>query len=121
MSRKKSLENIVKRQDNHVKHFDPIDAISHHVVFLIFIAIMFLMGVFLFFAASPGPDAATTYALYEFEPITIHKEIGESVSNFVENVRNSENRPLVLLILYTFWIIIFGLINMVLFERNVRK
>jgi len=121
MSRKKSLENIVKRQDNHVKHFDPVEAISHHVVFLIFISLMFLMGVFMFLTSAPAPDAATTYALYEFEPITIHKDIAEGVSNYVENVRNSENRPLVLLILYTFWIVIFGLINMVLFERKVHK
>jgi len=119
MKRKKSLESIVKRQDNHVKHFDPAEAIHHHVVFVIFIAMMFLMGIFMFLMAEPGDP--TAYAIVQFEPITIHHDIANSVSGFIDNVRHSENRPLVLLALYTFWIVIFGLINMVLYERQLRK
>jgi len=121
--RKKSLESLVKcvAKDNHVRHFDPIDAISHHVVFVVFISLMFLMGLFLFMTSEPGPTQATTFAIYEFEPVTFHKDIASTVSDFINNVRNSEDRPLVLLALYTFWIIIFGLVNMAIYERNLHK
>ena len=121
MSRRKTLESLVKGQERHVKHFDPLEAISHHVVFLVFISLLFLMGAFMFLASEPSASPTATYALYEFEPITLHKDIATSISDFVENVRHSENRPLVMLVLYTFWIILFGLINMVLYERQVRR
>jgi len=117
---KKSLETIVGKQ-KHVKHHDPLEPINHHVVFLLFISLLFLMGVFVFLTAAPGEGSATTYAIMDFNKITIHKDIASSVSNFISDVRHSENRPLVLLVLYTFWIILFGLINMVLFERQIRK
>lgn len=120
MKKKKSLETIVKPEPGHVRHFDPIDAISHHVVAVVFIALLFLASLVMFFLAEPTQEA-TTYAIYTFEPITIHKEIGTGITEFVDSVRHSENRPLVLLSLYTFWIIIFGLVNMVLYERELER
>ena len=120
MSRKKSLERIVEHHAKvkYVKHFDPLDAISHHVVFVIFLALLFMFGIFMFMTAEQTPQTATTFAIYEFEPITIHKDIANSVSDFIYNIRHSEERAFVLLALYTFWIIIFGLVNTVLFERE---
>ncbi len=123
MSRKKSLENLVKSQarDNHVKHFDPIDAISHHVVIVIFLSMLFLFSLVLFFTSVQNPGSATAYAIIEFKAPTFMNSIGSGVSGFISNVRQSEERPLILLTLYTFWIVIFGLVNMALYERNLHK
>ena len=123
MRRKKSLEGIVKgnKKPNHVKHFDPTEAIHHHIVLILFISMMFLFSLVLFFTSEPMPESAVSYAIYEFQPITIHKDIGAGVSEFIYNVRHSEDRPLVLLTLYTFWIVIFGLVNMALYEKSIHK
>ena len=120
--RKESLERLVQHhaKEKYVRHFDPLDAIAHHVVFIIFIALLFMFSTFMYLTAEPTPQSAVTYAIYEFEPVTIHKDIANSIGDFIYNVRNSEDRPFVLLLLYTFWIVIFGLINMVLFEREKR-
>ncbi len=121
--KKATLENLVKEdaRRGHVHHIDPLQAISHHLVFLVFIGLAFLLMLFVYFIAPATPESATSFVIYEFEPITVHKEIAGAVFDFIFKVRHSEDRPLVLLALYTFWIVIFGLINMVLYERNLKK
>ncbi len=123
MSSKKSLENIVKSKegDNHVKHFDPVDAISHHVVLVIFLCMLFLFSLVLFFTSEQNPASATAYAIMQFKTPTVFHSMGAGISGFISNVRQSEDRPLILLTLYTFWIVIFGLVNMALYERNLQK
>jgi ABC-type transport system involved in multi-copper enzyme maturation permease subunit len=121
MSRE-SLEGIVEDhgKHRHVKHYDALDAVNKHVVFLIFLALMFLVGLIMFMFAEPNPDA-TAYAIVEFEPVTIHTEMADAVSGALHSIRLSEDRPLLMLALYTFWIIVFGLINMVIYERQIEK
>lgn len=123
MKQRKSLEAVLEKQakSNYVKHFDPVDVISHHLVLVIFLALMFLMTLMLFFATPQTPGGATAFAIIKFEPITFHHDVANGISDFIQSVRHREDRPLVLLTLYTFWIIIFGLINMVLYERKIHK
>jgi hypothetical protein len=119
MSRK-NLEGIVEEK-NQVKHFDPLEAVSHHIVFIIFLCMLFLIALFMFFAAEPPTEVPTAYAIIEFEPITIHQDIANAFSSALHSIRQSEDRPLLMLALYTFWIIVFGLINMVIYERHIEK
>jgi hypothetical protein len=120
MSRK-NLEGIVEDQGNHVKHFDPLEAVSHHIVFIIFLSMLFLVALFMFFMADPATEAPTAYAIVEFEPITIHQDIANAIGSALHSIRQSEDRPLLMLALYTFWIIVFGLINMVIYERHIER
>jgi hypothetical protein len=118
MKEKESLDSILERhaKDNHVKHFDPLEAISHHVVFLIFLSLCFLFSLVLFLGAEPDPEFATTFAVFEWQSVNFG--IWDSVTGFIHSAQTSPDRPYVLLALYTFWIIIFGLVNMFLYERS---
>jgi hypothetical protein len=120
MREKESLETILKRhaRDNHVKHFDALEAINHHVVVVIFFSILFLFGLVMFFTATPDPEFATAYAIFEFQPI--HVGIFDAIGNFIDSARVSPDRPYILLTLYTSWIIIFGLANMFVYEWRKR-
>jgi hypothetical protein len=122
MKPKESLENILKRhaKANHVRHVDPLDGIAHHVVFVIFFALLFLFGVLMFFTAQPEDDFSTTFAIVEYKPITFHEPIVSAVSGFLDSLRASENRGYIMLMLFTITIIAFVLINMVRYERKKR-
>jgi uncharacterized BrkB/YihY/UPF0761 family membrane protein len=120
MKPRESLENILKRHDkaNHVRHIDPAEGISHFVVAIIFFAVLFLFGVLMFFTAQPDEQSATTFAIVEYEPITIHEPVVSAVTGFLQNVRMSEDRGAIMLMLFTVTIIAFVLINMVRYERK---
>lgn len=117
MKAPRSLEWLVDNHSGKRHHFDPIDAISHHVVLVVFLAMLFLFGIFMFLLAEPSTQGPVAYAIYEYKPLGVQEAVGD----FIEKVRNSEERPFILLVLYTFWIIIFGLINMVIYERRMNK
>ena len=121
MSRR-SLENLLthKESDRCVQHHDPSEGVHHNVMIVVFLAMLMFFGIFLFLTAEQTPHSAVTFAIYEFEPVTIHKDIADGIAGFIDDVRVSQERPMVLLLLYTFWIAIFGLINMVLYERSRR-
>ncbi len=121
--KKKSLERLVEHHDSdkYVKHFDLLDPISHHLVIIIFVSFLFIFAAFMFLIAEPTPNSTVAYAIFQYKPIHIQKDIAGSIGKLVYNIRHSEERPFVLLMLYTFWIVIFGLINMVMFERQRKK
>jgi hypothetical protein len=118
---RESLDTILEQhaKEGHVKHYDPLEAISHHVVFVIFLSLCFLFSLVMFLSGEPDPEFATTYAIFEFPSINFG--VWDTVTGFIHSAQASPDRPYILLALYTFWIIIFGLINMFLYERSKQK
>ncbi len=134
MPKAKKLEELVKKhakkRDRHVKHYDPLEVIHNHVVAVIFISLMFLVGVFMFLSSEHTTIEQTTgnYVLINYSSVAntlspMHAISGAatSVSSFVEKVRQSPNRSITILTFYCFWLTIFLIINAAMHERQRRK
>ncbi len=96
----------------------PHEDIAGHVGLVIFISLLFLLGVFLFFISEPG-TTTTGYAVVDFSDINMG--LGERVENFINAFTDLENREEFLFILYVSWILIIGVTSLYFVERDMKK
>jgi hypothetical protein len=115
-----SLETLLekKKEERPVKHFDPLEAVSHHVVLVIFFAVLFLFSLSMFLMAEPDEEFMTTYAIFEWGPVTWPSDAWHAVTGFFDAARTSVNHSYILLTLYALAIVVYMAVNLVLYERR---
>jgi hypothetical protein len=114
------LEGIIESHQKK-EHHDPLDIISNHVIVIVFISLLFLASVFMFLSSEPNQDNLTAYAVVEYKDITPEFKIFDKISLALENIRNSNDQPYLLMTLFVGWIMVAGLINIALHEKELKK
>ncbi|MBN2457854.1 hypothetical protein JXB31_01860 [Candidatus Woesearchaeota archaeon] len=117
-NKRSRLEKLVEEHHN-TGHHDPLDLISNHVIMIVFISLLFLGSVFVFLTSVPSDSHATAYAIVEFKAPDF--AFMDNVSAFLETIRLSNDQPYFLLTMFVAWIMVVGLINIALHERELNR
>ncbi|MFP4403761.1 MAG: hypothetical protein ACOC3X_03600 [Nanoarchaeota archaeon] len=120
-SNNKGLENLLLKdncKNTHDHHFHPHEFIANHVIFVVFLAMLFLTSLFVFLLAAPTDDVGTAYALFEFKPINLG--IMDKVSSVKDVFVNNLHREEFLFMIFLCWIFIVGAINLHVTEKKYK-
>jgi hypothetical protein len=114
------LEGIIETHQ-HKEHHDPLELISNHVIVIVFISLLFLASVFMFFTSEPNNDNSTAYAIVEYKNLVPDFKVFDKISSGLESIRNSNDQPYLLMMMFVGWIMVAGLINIALHEKELKK
>jgi hypothetical protein len=114
------LEGII-RSSHQIEHHDKLDIIANHVIVIVFISLLFLASVFMFFTSEPNTENATAYAIVEYKNVIPDFKVFDKISSGLEDIRNSNDRPYLLLMMFVGWIMVAGFINIALHEKEIKK
>ena len=122
MAKKNKLEDMIEAKSKHQCKCDRLELIHNHVLVVVFVAIIFLFSAFMFTLSTPiEPSVTGNSVLIDYSDIVPNLHIGEVVGDFFDSIRDSDNRSFIALTFYTFWIIVFIVINGAMLERQRKK
>jgi hypothetical protein len=114
------LEGIIESHQKK-EHHDPLDNISNQIIIIVFISLLFLASVFMFLSSEPNQDNLSAYAIVEYKNIVPEFKIFDNISMTIENIRSSNDQPYILMMMFVGWIMVAGLINIALHEKELKK